>query len=53
MFKRGARRGAALAFEPGPMGPLVDTLVSRALEAVFGAGERVALEIFSTTPSSR
>ena len=46
MFKRGAAAAPALAFEPGPMGPLVDTLVSRALEAVFGAGERVALEIF-------
>ena len=46
MFKRGAAAAPALAFEPGPRGPLVDTLVSRALEAVFGAGERVALEIF-------
>lgn len=35
-----------VAFEPGPMGPMVDEIVDRALTFAFGTGDRPALAIF-------
>ena len=46
MGKRSVAKAVGVAFEPGPMGPVVDALVDRALTLAFGAGDRPALAIF-------
>ena len=46
MGKKAVAKEFGVAFEPGPMGPMVDAAVDRALSLAFGPGARPALAIF-------
>ena len=46
MGKKAVAKAFGVAFEPGPMGPMVDAAVDRALSLAFGPGARPALAIF-------
>ena len=46
MGKKAVAKAFSVAFEPGPMGPMVDAAVDRALSLAFGPGARPALAIF-------